>query len=134
MITLVQQIDNRTMIHLIMGRESELTLDLAGSIVSPVTPILPDDVFTRGGDVCIMVTRCRSEHDTATALAASGVAYAPTQASAAKPVKPVRHACRCRLCGTGCTPSVKDVPVCDSCIRIEIGRHELQRSDADSRG
>ena len=115
-------------LHVILGPESELCMDMHGACVCDITELLK--VMDTTMPVFIAVTRSRSELATVAGLAALGVpvAYAnqtgkaPTSATPPSSVQPAKRTGVCAYCSqeTELVAGAR-MKICSSCLEIELG-------------
>jgi hypothetical protein len=122
-------------LHVIMGPESELYMDLHGSQIVDITAIL--NMFDKSVRVVLHVTRSCSERDTIEGLIMAGAPVASTHGSTVKsgvapqaqpdaapaaataPAAPVDGVCS--YCAQHKAIVSTAAWICESCLQIELG-------------
>ena len=120
-------------LHVVMGPESELHMDIHGANILDITPILAR--MREDQKVFLSVTRCRSEQQTSTLMATAKVPFNSTVPSTPDTVPsspdgattldstPVTAKETCQYCkGETDLLPVSGFKVCGSCAAIELGR------------
>lgn len=122
-------------LHMIVGPESELHIDLHGAKVLDITPILV--AMNPEERVFVSVTRCRSESQLINQLTSSDVTFLNSfaglmkaqpqlpAASSAKPAEPTVKKGRCAFCGKPDTEllPIPGFKICSDCAQLELRRN-----------
>lgn len=124
-------------IHLIVGPETEVLMDVHGSVVMDITPILK--AMPQTDKVLVNVSKCRTEPLTSQMLNSMGVPHMCTTMNVTASVGPETRqpqttksenkAAVCTLCGTPTQYSVPGIKLCDMCILIELGLKDKANRD-----
>lgn len=128
MLIVCEKRDTGHVVHLIVGQETSLTLDINGTVSTTITELAKS--IAPAGDFTLMMTRCESEVMTARSLASRDIPYvfsgqpSVTPSTATKPVaKTDTPEGRCSYCDkcTALAP-VPNYSICPGCLQIELGR------------
>jgi hypothetical protein len=117
-------------LHVIVGPESELHMDIHGAKIIDLTPILSQ--FEGNEHVYMSLTRCRGEVETKQRMNAQAIPYISSFTPPAKEevedkpstvVNPQAPA-NCTYCGSKDKPllPVPGFRICPECVQIELGR------------
>ena len=112
-------------LHVIVGPESELHMDIHGAKIIDLTPILSQ--FEGNEHVYMSLTRCRGELETKQRMNAQQIPYLSSFTPPAKEeekAEPAAVQARCTYCGN---PERTLLPlpgfrICQECARIELSR------------
>lgn len=120
MLTLVSSIDGINVIHLIIGPESHMVMDLTGMMGVDITEFL-EKFKESPGKTIIQITRCQSEQALAQFLNISGMQQMKdftekTQVSGGKP-----SGTKCEYCQASKAIEGTNPPQCQSCITLNKG-------------
>lgn len=136
MIMMGSQNQFANIVHLIIGPETELIMDVHGSIIMDMSPILK--LLPSMDKVLVNVSKCRTEPLTDQMMTSMGIPHMCTSMNV-KPVGPDGTPAQpqttksevvtttCVKCGQATTLPVPNVRLCTPCIQIELGlKHEAK--------
>jgi len=115
-------------LHLIIGPETELMMDIHGSIVMDITSFI--QTIPKDAKVLVNVSRCRTELLTSSMLNASGIPHICTSMNVVQAdgdqqqpqtTKSEVKGGVCKLCGNPAQLPIQGLQLCEMCIRIELG-------------
>lgn len=129
MIMMGSQTKFGNIVHLIIGPETELIMDVHGSLVMDLTELIK--TMPPAEKTLVNVSKCRTEPLTSQMLNMMGVPHTCTSMNVITAVNPngqppqttksEKPKGTCKLCGTPTDFAIPAVKLCDNCVQIELG-------------